>query len=105
MVKGVDTTVYSIREWSSALEQVFTMAYRIMFLVIAASLAALLLNAGGTVNSIAAIIVAGGARPFYQSMWRVFSDAGADEALSVVGHHLAHRNSTATDEAQQVPQD
>ena len=53
------------------------MSYRIMFLVIAAAVAALLLNAGGTINDIAAIIVAAGARPFFQSMRRVFERSGA----------------------------
>jgi hypothetical protein len=78
---------------------------RILILIIAASVATGLLHSGDTISTLMAIIVAAGAPPFRWLVQRTFTDAGANEAIRVVEHHLAHRHSTKADEAQQVLQD
>ena len=61
------------------------MAYRIMFLVIAASVAALLLIPGDTPRTLAAIVVAGGAVPFRNQVQRAFERSGALNLLRAAG--------------------
>jgi hypothetical protein len=55
-----------------------------LFLICAASVAALLLVAGGTINSIAAIAVAGGAQPLYKATIHAMIDQGLDDAESAL---------------------
>jgi hypothetical protein len=61
---------------------------RILILIIAASVSTGLLHSGDTISVLMAIIVAAGAPPFRWLVQRVFSDAGADEALKVVERRL-----------------